>query len=342
LANSVAHEDRKEVDMTELIKVIVSIKDPFTLLAFFAVVLLIAFRTSRVPEAVFRLLGQKIGRDRFYVLLNRMLLYAFAVFVVLCGIAVLGQVLSYKTTARAASVEELKGELALREASDSAAQRAIAEYQKALVFSSDDKLSEAITSLEASLKAVPTATARETLALLYQKVGNRDGAIRLAEQAVSEARESGDAVKTAKGERLLAAVKTPPQLMTSQACPPGAGLVGVKLNLPPGGDNFETSPLLVPCVYIGQFDAESSQPKYYKVALKSGQTLKVVLRTRGANARWTEVTLHGPNGGNLGGQYSTGVSVVTKPLEYKAAESGAAYVSLSGGVRGLAMEISVQ
>ena len=32
--------------MTELIKVIVSIKDPFTLLAFFAVVLLLAFRTK--------------------------------------------------------------------------------------------------------------------------------------------------------------------------------------------------------------------------------------------------------------------------------------------------------
>lgn len=42
--------------MTELIRVIVSIKDPFTLLAFFAVVLLIAFRTKKVLESVFRLL----------------------------------------------------------------------------------------------------------------------------------------------------------------------------------------------------------------------------------------------------------------------------------------------
>jgi hypothetical protein len=85
-----------------------------------------AFRTKKVPEAVFRLVGQRIGRDRFYVLLNRALLYSFAVFLVLCGLAVFGQVLGYMTTARAASVEQLKRELAQREDDAAAAQRAIA------------------------------------------------------------------------------------------------------------------------------------------------------------------------------------------------------------------------
>lgn len=328
--------------MSELIKIIVSIKDPFMLLAFFAVILLIAFRTKTVPESVFRLVSEKISRDRFYVLLNRTLVYAFAVFLVLCGIAVLGQVLSYMTTARVASVEGLKRELKQHEVNNAAAQRAIAEYQKALALSRDDKLSEAIASLEASLKAVPTATARETLALFYQKAGNRDRAIELAEQAVSEARESGDAVKTAKAERLLAAVTPPPQHMAPQACPPEAGLVGAKLDLPPGGDDFETSPLLVPCVYSGQFDVERSRPKYYKVAIKGGETLNVVLRTRGADATNTTIGLHGPNGGNLGGYTAYGDSTMTKPLKYKADEVGAAYVSLSGGVRGSALEISVR
>ena len=93
----------------ELIKVIVSIEDPFTLLAFFAVVLLLAFKTKTVPESLFRL-QPEIGRDRFYQLLNRTLLFSFAVFLVLCGIAVLGQWLTYKTSARAASLEELKTE----------------------------------------------------------------------------------------------------------------------------------------------------------------------------------------------------------------------------------------
>jgi hypothetical protein len=328
--------------MSELIKVIVSVKDPFMLLAFFAVVLLIAFRTKTVPESVFRLVGEKIGRDRFYVLLNRTLLYAFAVFLVLCGIAVLGQVLNYMTTATVASVEVLKKEISHHEVDNAAAQRAIAEYQKALGLSGENKLAEAIASLETSLKAVPTATARETLALLYQKTGNRAGAIQLADQAVSEARESGDAVKIARAERLRMAVTTPSQPMGLQECPPGAGLVGAKLDLPPGGEAFETSPLLAPCVYSGLFDVESLQPKYYKVALKGGETLKVVLRTRGAGATATSIGLHGPDGGHIRGYTVYGDSAMTSPLEYKAVEASSAFVSHSGGVRGSALEISVR
>ena len=326
--------------MSELIKVIVSIKDPFTLLAFFAVILLLAFRTKKVPESLFRLLGQKISRERFYVLVNRMFLYSFAVFVVLCGIAVLGQVLSYLTTARAASVEEVRQQVALRKADAAASQRAIAEYEKALELSGQNKLDEAIAALQASLKAVPTATAQETLALLYQKAGNRNAAIRSAEQAVLEARGSGDAVQTVRAERLLASVTTPTQTKPVQSCPPGAGLIGAKLNLPPGGEDFETAPLLTPCVYAGQFDIEKSQPVYYKVALEAGQTVRVVIRTRAVDPKSTTVRLHGRDGGFIRGASASSESTVTSPLEYKAGESGAAYVQLIGGVRGSALEIS--
>ena len=143
--------------MSELIKAVISIKDPFTLFAFLAVVLLIAFRTKTVPESVFKLVSEKITRDRFYMLLHRSLLYAFAVFLLLCGVAILGQVLDYMTTARAASVEELKGELALHHADDTAARQAIEGYKKGLELAQDQKLSEAVASLESSLKAVPTA-----------------------------------------------------------------------------------------------------------------------------------------------------------------------------------------
>ena len=55
---------------------------------------------------------KRLSRDRFYALLNRVLLYAFAVFLVLCGIAILGQVLGYMTAAKAASLDELKGDSA--------------------------------------------------------------------------------------------------------------------------------------------------------------------------------------------------------------------------------------
>jgi hypothetical protein len=69
----------------ELIQAAVNIKDPFTLFAFLAAVRLIAFRSK-------------------------------AVFLVSCGITVLGQILGYKTAARAASLEELKQEVALSHA----------------------------------------------------------------------------------------------------------------------------------------------------------------------------------------------------------------------------------
>jgi len=328
--------------MTELIKVIVSVKDPFTLLAFFAIVLLIAFRTKKVPELVFRLLGEKIGRTRFYVLLNRMVLYSFAVFLVLCGIAVLGQVLGYKTAARVASVEELKAELALITVSDGAARRATAEYAKALALDRQDKLGEAIESLQASLKAVPTATARETLALLYQKAGNRPRAIESAEQAVVAVRESGGAVSIAKAERLLKALQAPVQTSPSKPCPADAGLIGPKLDLPPGGDAFETAPLLVPCVYNGIADTAGEAWVYYKLSVPAGTTINVIMRTRDVDVPWTYLRLHGPNGASLGGYHTADESVATTPIEYKAEKSEAVYVSVKGGLRGSAFEFSVR
>ena len=68
----------------------------------------------------------------------------------------------------------------------------------------------------------------------------------------------------------------------------------------------------------------------------------MVFRTRGVDAKTVNIALHGPDGGQLSGWTVHGESNVTKPLEYKADQSGAAYVSLSGGVRGSALEISVR
>jgi len=328
--------------MSELIQAVVTIKDPFTLFAFLAVVLLIAFKTKSVPESMFKLVSAKITRERFYALLNRAMLSAVGIFLVLCGIAVLGQVLNYKTAVRAASVEDLKEELAQGRADGTAARHALEEYQKGLALAQDQKLSDAIGSLEASLKAVPTAAARETLALLYQRVGNRTGAIELAEQAVQAARESGGAVKTVRAERLLSAVQAPAPAVVSKACPSGAGLIGPKLDLPPGGDAFETAPLLAPCVYQGMLDSKSEKWAYYKFSLQAGQTLKVVMRSRDSSASYLLFRLHGPDGGLIGGYSTHDESVVTKPLEYKADASGAAYVSVAGGVRGSAFEFAIR
>jgi len=326
--------------MSELIKAAVSIKDPFTLLAFLAVILLIAFRTKTVPESVFKLVGEKISRERFYQLVHRAFLYVFAVFLVLCGVAVLGQVLGYMTTAKAASLEELRQELALRHGDDNAARQALEEFQKGLAQAQDQKLSDAIASLEASLKAVPTAAARETLALLYQKAGDTKRAIQLAQEAVTAAREAGDAVKTAKAERLLSAVSASPPASPPKSCPSNAGMIGPKLDLPPGGDTFEAATLLVSCVYKGVTDTKEWW--YYKLAVRSGQTLKVVMRTRDSWAPITEIRLHGPDGAKLGGHWATGGSSLTEPLEFKADESAVVGIAASDEFLPLLLPLMIQ
>jgi len=327
--------------MSELIKTVIGIKDPFTLFAFLAVVLLVAFRTKTVPESVFKLIGEKIGRDRFYALLNRSLVYVFTVFLILCGIAVLGEVLGYKTKVEAASVDELKRELTARDASDAASKLAIEGYERGLALARDQKVSEAIGSLESSLKAIPTATARETLALLYQRAGDRERAIQVAQEAVSAARETGDTLKTVKAERVLSAVIKLPARQLPTSCPADAGLVGAKLDLPPGGDSFETATTLVPCVYKGMSDVDASLWKYYKVSVPPGKMLKVVFRTRDVDASKTKLRLHDANGISLGGYDVWGESATAKPLEYKADEGSAAYVSVTGSVRGAAFDFQL-
>ncbi len=145
-------------------------------------------------------------------------------------------------------------------------------------------------------------------------------------------------MKTVKAERLLRAVQAPAPAVVSKRCPSGAGLIGPKLDLPPGGDAFETAPLLAPCVYKGMLDSESSQ--YYKFSLQAGQTLKIVMRSRDMSgyAAVLSLSLHGPNGGVISGYSTSSESTVTEPLEYKADESGAVYVSVHGALRESAFE----
>jgi hypothetical protein len=212
--------------MSELIQAVVTIKDPLPCSR--SLPSSCSSRSGRRPfqNRCSSLSGRKsraTGSTPFSIGLCSL---RSGVFLVLCGIAVLGQVLNYKTAVRAASVEDLKEELAFRHADDTTARHALEEYQKGLALAQNQKLSDAIGSLESSLKAVPTAAARETLALRYQKVSNRTGAIELAEKAVQTARETGGAVKTVRAERLLSAVQAPAPAVVSKACPSGAGLIG--------------------------------------------------------------------------------------------------------------------
>jgi hypothetical protein len=128
----------------------------------------------------------------------------------------------------------------------------------------------------------------------------------------------------------------------SERCPSGAGFVGLKLPLPPGGDDFERATLVTPCFYTPQIDVPGDEKHYYKVSLRSGQALSIKMRLRGIGASNVFITLHGPDGAEIGNTGSYADSSMTPPLEYTPPEAGPAYFTLRGAVRGAALEISVR
>jgi hypothetical protein len=125
------------------------------------------------------------------------------------------------------------------------------------------------------------------------------------------------------------------------ACPAGAGLIGPKLDLPPGGNTFEEAPLLIPCTYKGLEDPKGWT--YFKVSLVSGQTLKVTARTRDSNVwpRSLWVRLHGSNGGQVGENSTQGASAILE-IGYTVKEPGFAYLAVADVVRDVAFQISIQ
>lgn len=130
-----------------------------------------------------------------------------------------------------------------------------------------------------------------------------------------------------------------PATAGNAACPAGAGLIGPKLDLPPGGNTFEEAVLLSPCTYKGLEDAKGWM--YFKVSIASGQTLKVTARTRDANKGYLSLRLHGPNGGQIGEKYTDGSSTILE-MSYKAAATVFAYPAVTGSVRDGAFQISIE
>ena len=73
--------------MSDLIKALIQVKDPLTLAAFFSAVLLLAFRTRKVPEMFFGLLKEKLTKERFAQVLHRFMVLGFSSLCVLCAVA---------------------------------------------------------------------------------------------------------------------------------------------------------------------------------------------------------------------------------------------------------------
>src|ERR1700680_5051991 len=173
--------------MTLLIKALVGVKDPLTLIGFLCLILLLAFRTRAVPQLFFGLLQTKLTRERFALLLHRAMLYGLILAVTLCGVAVTGQVLARMSQPRAAGVDELTAELKSWKAGEEAKQQAAAAFRDSQKLFADQKFDQAVASLQASIKAVPTLTAQYALAYLYKQSGDSERAQQAAAQVARQA-----------------------------------------------------------------------------------------------------------------------------------------------------------
>jgi hypothetical protein len=137
---------------------------------------------------------------------------------------------------------------------------------------------------------------------------------------------------------------------SGQPCPPGASMVGAKLDLSPDADSFEKAPLLVPCVYRGVADTDPDRWLYYKFQIDKGQTLKVTSRLRDSELpaiRYSNdsrlfVRVHDANGGQIGKDCAIQRGSETCVQEAKVETSGVVFVSMRWTVRDAAFLISVQ
>ena len=188
--------------MSDLIKALIQVKDPLTLAAFFSAVLLLAFRTRKVPEMFFELLKEKLTKERFAQVLHRFMVLGFSSLCVLCAVAVAGQILARKTQAQALSLQDLRRELANVGTPDDKSTAALNSYAEGLARINAGQIAEAIAALRKSVDQVPTLTAQYTLAYLYGKQGDHQQAREYAVKASTLAQTRGDSLAEVSLERL--------------------------------------------------------------------------------------------------------------------------------------------
>jgi len=257
--------------MTDLIRALIQIKTPLSLFAFVSLVFLMAFRTKQVPELFFGLAKEKLTKERFAQLLHRFMLFAFTAFVLLCLMAVAGQVLALKTQPRALTLDDLRDELKNASGSEDQKRAALKEYADGLAYVQQHDIAQAIQALEKSIASIPTLSAQTTLAYLYQKKGDQENAKKYATAAQSLANLRGDSMAQVRLEKLSTSDGTEGT--------GSRGLVGDKVPLPEGGKSFEEAVGISPGLYITKHELAVGVYQYFKIRLKAGQTLRVDFRT---------------------------------------------------------------
>jgi len=274
----------------DLLKGLVHVRDGLTLFAFLSLVILVAFRTKKVPELLFGLVRDKLTRNQFSALLNRFMILLFAAFVIVVLLATLAQVLNQKTQARVLTIEDLRNELARSSASEDQKLHAESQYTIALEKLAKRDLDGAIASLQDSIKAVPTLTAQETITYLYRQKGDFRNESTAWEGAVKLARAKGDTLALVRLDNAAVPESIPDMEGEHDLIGPGA-------SLPAAGDTYETATTIDPGLYRCIKEGGCFWP-WYKVDLNAGSTLQVKLRSPPTGGL-TGATIFGTNGEQL-------------------------------------------
>lgn len=276
--------------MTDLIKGLVQVRDGLTLIAFLSLVLLVAFRTQKVPELFFGLVRDKLSRQEFSALLRRFMILGFFAFLTLVALAVLAQVLSHLTQPGGLTIGDLRSELAKSEAAEEQKIHAEAQYRLAMEKLNGRDFDGAIQALQASIAAIPSLTAQEMLSYLYRQKGDFDHAYNAWEAAEKTARKSGNAIVLARLDNTGAPRATP-------SAEGEHDLIGNSAPLPKGGEGFETAVKIPPGLHSCA-NSSGCFGWWYTFYLGTGQTLEVKFRSP-ALGGLAGVGIYGTNGQGL-------------------------------------------
>ena len=285
--------------MSDVIKGLIYVRDPLTLFAFLSLIFLVAFKTRRVPELFFALAGKKLTREQFSSLLHRFILYGFVGFVLVCGVAVVGHVLAYVSRTRPYSVEDARKEIATSSVSEEQKQAAMKAYSEGLDGVKKEDFDQAIQSLQASLNAVPTLTAEYTLAYLFKKKGNLAEAGKHAAEALKLVKP-GDPMVFVRAEQLAKSVSEeansdnpPNSLGTTVKC---QMIGGRKSSFPTPGKSLDDATKILPGLYIWKESLGGKDKRYFKMHLRSHQTLAIDFRTPDSEHPSAGATIYDGNG----------------------------------------------
>jgi hypothetical protein len=198
--------------MPELISAIPNVKDPLTLIAFLSVVTSVvalgALRTR--PDLLYQLLGRKLTQQHFYQVLNRGMLYAFVVVIVLVGASVGIQFIAFQARPSVEGADQLQAELVHLSSDQAQTTEALDQYRMGLSLVQTNQQA-AIQAILTSVQTIPSATAQLTLAYLYHQTGDQAKAAEYAGKAQAQARQEGDGIAEMTANTLLtqAASSTP-------------------------------------------------------------------------------------------------------------------------------------